>query len=204
MGLAPIARNLVADYFSKNRRDDHRPPLSAMAAYLRPWIFRASQAVPGVVGRLGPEFSARRRERRETSLNAFALSASGKVNRQQTEECWCPFLVVVASHECLGLFLGAGIETLIVDGFEAAIDHCIILTLCLKNTFVQIDVLHTHSLTIDYHITRNSLCCIVYYMLLINQTIHLGSKSHELGGAMLIVLVLENGSRQLLVEVEEG
>ena len=34
MGLAPIARNLVADYFSKNRRDDHRPPLSAMAAYL--------------------------------------------------------------------------------------------------------------------------------------------------------------------------
>ena len=80
-----------------------------------------------------------------------------------------PSLVVYASHECLGLFLRADIEGLVVNALEAAFDHCIFLLLCLNNTLVQIDVLHAHSLTIDYHIARNSLCCIVYYLLLINQ-----------------------------------
>ena len=80
-----------------------------------------------------------------------------------------PSLVVRASHECLGLFLRADIEGLVVDALEAAFDHCIFLLLCLKDTLVQIDVLHAHSLTIDYHIARNSLCCVVYYLLLINQ-----------------------------------
>ena len=80
-----------------------------------------------------------------------------------------PSLVVRASHECLGLFLRADIEGLVVNAFEAAFDHCIFLLLCLKDALVQIDVLHAHSLTIDYHIARNSLCCIVYYLLLINQ-----------------------------------
>ena len=102
------------------------------------------------------------------------------------------------------LLLCADSESLIAVLLESAIDHCIILTLGLKNMLVQIDVLHTHSLTIDYHISWNILCCIVYHLLLINQTIHLGSKSHELGDAMPIVLVLENGTRQFLVEVEEG
>ena len=126
-------------------------------------------------------------------------------------ECQCmhivvqdPSLVIGASHECLGLLLRADIESLIVDAFESVIDYCVPLTLCIKYTLVQIDVLHAHSLTIDYHIARNTLCCIVYHMLLINQIIHLVSESHELSDAMSIVLTLENGSRQLLVEVEEG
>ena len=125
-------------------------------------------------------------------------------------ECQCmhvvvqdPSLVVCASHECLGLFLRADIEGLVVNAFEAAFDHCIFLLLGLKHTLVQIDVLHAHSLTIDYHIARNSLCCIVYYLLLINQTVHLRSQTHELRDTMSVVLILEDGSRQLLVEVEE-
>ena len=125
-------------------------------------------------------------------------------------ECQCmhvvvqnPSLVVCASHECLGLFLRTDIEGLVVDAFEAAFDHCIFLLLCLKDALVQIDVLHAHSLTIDHHIARNSLCCIVYHMLLINQTVHLWSQSHEFSDAMPVMLVLEDGSRQLLVEVEE-
>ena len=86
-------------------------------------------------------------------------------------------LVVRASHECLGLFFRADIESLIVDTLEAAFDHCIFLLLCLKDTLVQLDVLHAHSLTIDHHIARNSLCCIVYHMLLINQPSNASSVS---------------------------
>ena len=112
-------------------------------------------------------------------------------------------LVICARHECLDLFLRADIEGLVVDALEAAFDHCIFLLLCLEDTLVQIDVLHAHSLTIDHDIARNSLCCIVYYMLLINQTVHLRSKSHELRDAMSVVLVLEDRTRQLLVEIEE-
>ena len=80
-----------------------------------------------------------------------------------------PSLVICASHECLGLFLRADIESLVIDWFEAAFDHCISLLLCLKDTFVQFDVLHTHPLTILHHIARNSLRCIVHHMLLIKQ-----------------------------------
>ena len=115
-----------------------------------------------------------------------------------------PFFVVRACHECLGLFLHADSEPLIVDEFETSFEDRIFLTFCLKYTLVQIDVLHTHSLTSDNDVPWNTLCCIVYYILLINQTLYIGSKSHELGDAMPIVLVLENGYRQLLVEVEEG
>ena len=92
---------------------------------------------------------------------------------------------------------------LVIDAFEAAFHHCISLLLFLNNTLVQFDVLHAHSLTIDHHIARHSLCCIVYYMLLINQAIHLRSQSHELRDMMSVVLVLEDGTRQLFVEVEE-
>ena len=106
-----------------------------------------------------------------------------------------PSFVVRACLECLGLLLRADSESLVVDALERAIDHSILTTLCLKNTFVQINVLHTHSLPTEYHIPWNSLCCIVCYMLLINQTIHLGSESHELCDAMSVVLVLENGTR---------
>ena len=112
-----------------------------------------------------------------------------------------PTLVVCASHESLCLFLRAYIESLVVDTFEATFDHCISLLLCLKYTLVQIDVLHTHSFSIDHDIARYTLCCIVYYMLLINQTVHLRSESHELGDAMSVVLILEYWSRQLLVEI---
>ena len=87
-----------------------------------------------------------------------------------------PSLVVCASHECLGLFLRADIESLVVNSLEAAFDHCISLLLCLKNTLVQIDVLHAHPLIIDHHIARNSLWCTMYHMLLINQAVHLWSK----------------------------
>ena len=125
-------------------------------------------------------------------------------------ECQCmhigiqdPSLVIRTSHECLGLFLRTDIESLAVDAFEAAIDHCIFLLLCLKDTLVQFDVLHTHSLTVNHNVARNSLCCVVYHMLLINQAVHLRSQSHELRDAMSVVLILEDGSRQFLVEVEE-
>ena len=125
-------------------------------------------------------------------------------------ECQCvyvvvqdPSLVVCASHECLGLFLRADIEGLVVDSLEAALDHCIFLLLCLKTTLVQFDVLHAHPLSIDYHIARNALCCIVYHLLLINQTVHCRSQSNELRDAMSVMVILEYGTRQLLVEVEE-
>ena len=114
-----------------------------------------------------------------------------------------PTLVVRTNHECLGLFLRADIESLVVDAFEAAFDHCISLLRCLKYALVQIDVLHAHFLSIDHHIARYSLRCVVYHMLLINQAVHLRSQTNELGDAMSVVLVIENGSRQLFVGIEE-
>ena len=114
-----------------------------------------------------------------------------------------PSLVICASHKGLGLLLRADIEGLVVDAFEAAFDHCIFLLLCLKDTLVQVDVLHTHPLTVNHDVARYSLRCIVYDVLLINQAVHLRSKSHELRDAMSVVLVLEDGTRQLLVEIEE-
>ena len=83
-------------------------------------------------------------------------------------ECQCmhvvvqdPTLVVCASHECFSLLLGADIEGLVVDAFEAAFDHCIFLLLCLNNALVQLEVFHAHSLIIDHNIARISLCCVV-------------------------------------------
>ena len=125
-------------------------------------------------------------------------------------ECQCvyvvvqnPTLVVCARHGCFGLFLRGNVEGLLVDTLEGAFDQCILLLLCLKDTLVQIDVLHAHPLTIDYDVARYSLRCIVYHMLLTDQAIHLRSKSNELRDAMSVMLVLEYGTRQLLVEVEE-
>ena len=112
-----------------------------------------------------------------------------------------PSLVICASHECLGLFLRGNVESLVIDSLEAAFNDCISLLFCLNNTLVQFDVLHAHPFSIDHHIARNSLCCIVYHVLLINQTVHLWSKSNEFRDAMSVVLVLEWGSRQLLVEL---
>ena len=104
-------------------------------------------------------------------------------------------LVIRTSHGCLGLLFRCDIESLVVDALETAFDHCISLLLGLKNTLVQLDVLYAHSLTIDHHIARNSPCCIVYHVLLINQTVHLWSRSNELRDAMSVVFVLEDGSR---------
>ena len=114
-----------------------------------------------------------------------------------------PHLVVRACHECFGLFLRADVEGLVVDALEAAFDHCISLLLYLKDALVQLDVLHTHPLSIDHHIARYSLCCIVYHMPLINQAVHLRSQSNQLGDAMSVVFVLKYGSKHLFVEVEE-
>ena len=114
-----------------------------------------------------------------------------------------PSLVICASHEYLGLLLRADIEGLVVDALEAAFHHCIFLLLCLNNTLAQFDVLHAHPLTIDHDVARNSLCYIVFHVLLIDQTVHLRSQSHELRDAMSVVFVLEDRTRQLLVEVEE-
>ena len=115
-------------------------------------------------------------------------------------ECQCmhivfqdPSIVICACHECLGLFLR--------DSLEAALDHCISLLLCLKNTLIQIDVLHAHSLSILHNIARNSLCCVVYHMLLINQAVHLRSQSHEFSDAMSVVFVLEYGSSNFLLKL---
>ena len=125
-------------------------------------------------------------------------------------ECQCmhvvvqdPTFVIRASHECFCLLLRADVESLVVDALEAAFDHCISLLLCLMYTLVQIDVLHAHPLSIDHHIARNSLCCVVYHMLLINLAVHLRSQSYEFSDAMSVVFVLEDGSRQLLVEVDK-
>ena len=114
-----------------------------------------------------------------------------------------PTFVVRTSHECLSLLFRCDIVGLVVDALEGTFDHCVFLLLCLKDTLVQFDVLHAHSLTIDHNIARNSLCCIVYCMLLINQAVHLWSQSNELCDAMSVVHILEDRSRQLLVEVEE-
>ena len=114
-----------------------------------------------------------------------------------------PSLVICTSHECLGLLLRANIESLAVDAHKTAFHYCIFFLLCLKDTLVQIDVLYAHSLTIDHHIARCSLCCVVHHLLLIDKTVHLRSQSHEFSDAMPIMLVLEDGTRQLLVEVEE-
>ena len=125
-------------------------------------------------------------------------------------ECQCvyvvvqdPYLVVCARHKCLSLFLRADVEGLVVDALEGAFDHCVFLLLCLKDALVQFDVFHTYPLSINHNIARYSLRCIVYDVLLINQTVHLWSQSHEHSDAMSVVLILEDGSRQLLVEVEE-
>ena len=114
-----------------------------------------------------------------------------------------PFHIVRANHEYLNLLLVGNIESLVVDAFEAVLNDCISLLLNLKDMLVQFDVLRTHSLTIDYDIARNSLCGIVYHMLLIDKTIHHGSETHEHLDTMSVVFILEDGFRQLHVKVEE-
>ena len=104
-------------------------------------------------------------------------------------------LVICAKHEGLGLFIRDDIESLVVDALEAAFDHGVFLLLNLNNTLVQLDVLHTHPFSIDHHVARNFLCCIVYHLLLIDQTVHLRSQTYELRDAMSIIFILENWSR---------
>ena len=112
-----------------------------------------------------------------------------------------PSLVVRASHECLGLFHRANSEPLVVDALESAIDRHILLTLSLENMVIQINALHTHSLTINYHIQRNALCCIGYYLLLINQTIYLGSEPHEFGDGCPLCSSLKMGPDNFLLKL---
>ena len=114
-----------------------------------------------------------------------------------------PTLVVRARHEGRGLFLGGDIESLVVDSLERPLNDCISLLLCLENTLVQIDILHTHSITIEYHTAKYSLGRTEYYVFLINQAVHLGSETHELGNTKPIMFVLEDRIQYPLVEVEE-
>ena len=144
------------------------------------------------------------------SLSKIKSNFSSHVLSQVMSECYCmhvvvqyPSFVVLASLECLGLFLRGDIESLVVDAFETAYDYCISFLLCLKNTLVQIDILYIHFLSIDYHFASNTLRCIVYDMFLIDQTVHLRSQSHKLRDAMSIVFFLDYWTRQLLVEIEE-
>ena len=125
-------------------------------------------------------------------------------------ECQCmhvvvqdPSLVVRAWHNGLGLFLRCDIESLVVDSPEVAFNYYIFLLISIKDTLVKLDIFLTHSLTIDHHIARNSLCCIVHDMLLINEAAYLGSQTQERHDAMPVVFVFQNASRKLLVEVEE-
>ena len=147
-----------------------------------------------------------------TKLSKVISTSPLQVLQSVMTECQCqcmhvvvqnPSLVIRASHGCLSLFLCGDIEGLVVNAFEATFDHCIFLRLSLNNTLVQFDVLHAHSLSIDHHIARNSLCCIVHDMLLINEAAYLGSQTQELHDAMPVVFVFQNASKQLLVEVEE-
>ena len=105
-----------------------------------------------------------------------------------------PTFVVCACHQRLGLFHRVNCECLVVDSFECTINYRILLAGCLQYAFIQIDVLYTHSLAVDHHITRNTLGSIVHYVFLIHQAIHLGSKSNELRDTMTIVFVLEYGT----------
>ena len=100
-----------------------------------------------------------------------------------------PSLVVCASHECLGLFLRCDIESLVVDSPEVAFNYYISLLISIKDTLVKLDVFLTHSLTINHHIARNSLCCIVHDMLLTNEAAYLGSQTQELHDAIPVVFV---------------
>lgn len=68
---------------------------------------------------------------------------------------------------------------------------------------VQIDVFYTHSLTVDYHASWYFLYQIVHDVNLIDKSIHLRSKSHNLRDAMSVVLILQYGSWKLLVKVKE-
>ena len=123
-------------------------------------------------------------------------------------ECQCvnvvitnPTFVICACHQRLGLLHRVNCECLVVDMFECAINHRILLTTRFQYASIQIDVLYTCSLAVDYNITRYTLGSIVYHVFLIHQAIHLGSKSNEFHDAMTIVFVLENRSWQFLVEV---
>ena len=65
-------------------------------------------------------------------------------------ECQCvnvvatdPTFVVCACHQCLRLLHCTNCILLIVDAFECAVNHSIILTLCFQYTFEQFVILHT-------------------------------------------------------------
>ena len=83
------------------------------------------------------------------------------------------FLVVCVCHQCLGLFHCANCKLLVIDAFECAVNYSILLTICFKYTFAQINILHARSLTLNHDITRYTLGSIVYHIFLIDRAIHL-------------------------------
>ena len=57
-----------------------------------------------------------------------------------------PSLVVRGCYKCIGLFLRNDIEHLAINSLEGALNDCISLLVCLKDTLVHIDILHTRCL----------------------------------------------------------
>ena len=200
MGLAPITKNLVVYFYAQKSPWLPSTPLLAVANYL-PTLGPQGQSgcswSPYVIWDQG--------SRGQPHSIVFALSAPGTVNRWWTEVCTCQSLVVRVSHEYPGLLLRANRESFLLMRLKLPSIIAFFLLSASRTYLNKSMFLHYFSLYIyvDYYITRNSLCCIVCYILLINQTIHLGSEFHILFDAISVVLTLENGSRQFLAEVEE-
>lgn len=87
--------------------------------------------------------------------------------------------------------------------FATTLDYRILISLILKGTLVLLDVVQAYSFIVDYHVARNSARRIRCHMLLFYQAIHLRSQTNKLCYVMSVVFVLEDGSRQLLAQVEE-
>ena len=114
-----------------------------------------------------------------------------------------PTFVVCAYHQCIRLLHHVNCECLVVDVFECAVNHRIVLTTCFQYTFVQFDILHTHSTTLNHHNMRYTLDSIMHHVFLMHQAIYLRSKSYEFSDTMIIVFILVNRSWQFLIEIKE-
>ena len=80
-------------------------------------------------------------EHTQSELGSFPLLLL--IRQSIMTECQCmnvvitnPSLVVCACHQCLRLLHCTNCECLVVDAFECAINHSIILILCFQYTFV--------------------------------------------------------------------
>ena len=122
-------------------------------------------------------------------------------------ECQCvnvvitnPPLVVCACHECLCSIVLIVNVCWYVWMYRRLQHH----SYSLLPIHVCIVRCSSHSsITVNHHVTKNTLCSIVNHIFLIDHTVHLGSKSYELHDSITIMFILENGSRYLLIEVDK-